>query len=489
MLLSVHRTSRWALLLAACLLSLYMLYTLHANDYLLPSWTPEVASDSPLLSEQRSFWQRFYPKLIDYQPQCKPIAHSGNGDLSIGYDASDHERQRPDNIVLSQHQASKLRIAHEGFVDHLRHEGYRLPFTPKTRGIVTTAGGKYLPVALLSIRMLRITGSRLPVEVFLASQDEWDPQICESLFPSLNANCVVLDDIFSTSRRKKHLKIDKYQYKIMSIVFSSFEEVLFLDSDCFPISDPNKYFDSEPFLSTGMIRWPDFWFPSESPRFFEIAGIPEPGVWESSATESGELFYSKGNHTNSLLLALYYNYYGPNFYYPLQSQGAPGEGDKETFVWSARVLNETFYSVHQRVRALGYRTTAGEWRGSAMAQGDPIEDYERNLHVKPGSEDKSLAEVRPLFLHVNFPKLDPGSIFDDMSFGAIGPTKDADGTLRRIWHDTQEKAVEFFGFDLERKVWEIVRELACEHEDRIIAWQGKTAVCETATTYWNTVFG
>jgi Mannosyltransferase putative len=47
-----------------------------------------------------------------------------------------------------------------------------------------------------------------------------------------------------------------------------------------------------------------------------------------SSTESGEIMYSKPKHELSLLLATYYNYYGPDFYYPLQSQGAPGEGDR-----------------------------------------------------------------------------------------------------------------------------------------------------------------
>lgn len=485
---TAQRLPRYVLLLIfGSVFSLYILYTLnvHAGYYVPPSKTPTTISnqDPSLLEAQRSLWQPFYQQLLQHRPKCAPVPHSEIGDLAIGYDASDHVHQRPDRLSLTTEQVTELRSTHKRFVDHLQTQAYSLPFVPSTRGIVTTAGGTYLPVALVSIQMLRSTGSRLPVEVFLASQDEWDPEICDSIFPSINARCLVLEDIFNPLKRKANLGIDKYQYKVMSIVFSSFEEVLFLDSDCFPIFDPSIYFESEPFLSTGMIRWPDFWFPTESPRFFEIAGIPEPAPWENSATESGELFYSKKKHTNSLLLAIYYNFYGPEFYYPLQSQGAPGEGDKETFLWSAVVFNETFYSVKKPVKALGYGTTAGNWRGSAMSQFDPTADF-KSHDVSSGEN----VQVRPLFVHANFPKLDPSSIFDDASFGATGPTKDDDGKLRRIWFDDQKQATEFFGFDLERRVWAVLRDLACEHEGKISAWKGKSAICEHTTTYWNKIF-
>ncbi|KEF61207.1 uncharacterized protein A1O9_02772 [Exophiala aquamarina CBS 119918] len=490
MLLSAaQRLPRSALLLIfGCVFSLYILYTLnvHVGDYVPLSKTPVTISnqDTSLLEAQRSLWQPFYQQLLQHRPKCAPVPHSEIGDLGIGFNASDHGHQRPDRLSLSAEQVTELRSTHKRFVHHLQTQAYSLPFVPNTRGIVTTAGGTYLPVALVSIRMLRSTGSQLPVEVFLASQDEWDPEICDTIFPSINARCLVLEDIFNPLKRKANLGIDKYQYKVMSIVFSSFEEVLFLDSDCFPIFDPNIYFESEPFLSTGMIRWPDFWFPSESPRFFEIAGIPEPAPWENTATESGELFYSKKKHTNSLLLAIYYNFYGPDFYYPLQSQGAPGEGDKETFLWSAVAFNETLYSVRKPVKALGYGTTAGIWRGSAMSQFDPTADQKSH-----GADSGQNDQVRPLFVHANFPKLDPSSIFDDVSFGATGPTKDDDGKLRRIWFDDEKEATEFFGFDLERRMWEVLRDLACEYEGKISAWKGKSAICEHATTYWNTVFG
>ena len=352
---------------------------------------------------------------------------------------------------------------------------------------MTTARGSYLPAAVVSIRMLRRTRSELPVEVFLASQEKWDPQICDAVFLAMNTRCVVLQDIFDAAGDDESFRIDKDQYKIMSILFSSFE-VLFMDSDCFPVFDPSEIFDSEPFRSTGLILWPDFWFSSESPFFFEVAQIPAPAIDNRPSIESGEIFYSKKKHKNSLLLALYYNYYGPDFYYPLLSQGAPREGDKETFLWSAVVFDEPLYNVRKGVSTLGYTTTEGEWRASAMVQYDPRGDLEIQSRSDISTEQKLQARQRPLFVHANFPKFDPATIFLEEAMGASNPTRDANGTIQRIWHATEAESIKFFGFDLERRLWEEVRNVACEYEGSFSAWAGYFGICTNAILYWQTLF-
>jgi len=444
---------------------------------------------SELLLEQGNFWKSFRKDLIDHGLKVQPLTHPEDTALDISFNASDH-RARPDLLSMTIPQWEAMRNSHSSFVNKIRAKAYRLPYNANTRGIVTTAGGPYLPVALVSIRMLRETGSTLPVEVFLSTWKEYDPVICGKVLPTLNAQCVILQDIFDhdpATRKAKHSGIDKYQYKIMSILFSSFEDVLFLDSDCFPIHDPESLFRSEPYVSTGLVLWPDFWFPSESPLFFEIAAIRPPPIYQRASTEAGEILYSKRKHELSLLLATYYNYYGPNFFYPLQSQGAPGEGDKETFLWSAAALDETFHTVKKSVHALGYVTQSGDWKGSAMAQFDPIQDF--NPASIPNDGDKPTTYPRPFFAHVNFPKLDPGQIFEDSSFGATGPTTDSDGTRRRVWHGNKTDAVEFFGLDLERIVWRVVKDVACEYEGEFVSWNRKKNVCRKAEEYWSAVFG
>jgi alpha 1,2-mannosyltransferase len=208
------------------------------------------------------------------------------------------------------------------------------------------------------------------MEVFLANEDEYEDYICDVVLPSLNARCLVLSRILSVAPAK----VEKYQYKPFAMLFSSFEEILFLDADAFPLEKPEDLFWAEPFRSSKMITWPDFWGSSVSPLFYEITDQIAPPMGLRQSTESGELLISKKTHIRTLLLCTYYNYWGPSHYYPLLSQGAAGEGDKETFVAAASVMQENFYQVSEAICALGHGTDGG-MAGSAMAQFNPIQDF------------------------------------------------------------------------------------------------------------------
>ena len=52
-------------------------------------------------------------------------------------------------------------------------------------------------------------------------------------------------------------------------------------------------------------------------------------------------------------MMVYYNYFGPDYYYPLQSQNGPGQGDKETFSAAAVAVNSPFYGVKTPCQPLG----------------------------------------------------------------------------------------------------------------------------------------
>jgi alpha 1,2-mannosyltransferase len=56
--------------------------------------------------------------------------------------------------------------------------------------------------------------------------------------------------------------------------------------------------------------------------FYDIFRIDVAPMNFRRASESGIILYSKRRHAAGLLLATYYNYFGPDFYYPLLTQGA-----------------------------------------------------------------------------------------------------------------------------------------------------------------------
>lgn len=442
-------------------------------------WTSEIPAptpqaDSSFLEAQVRFWRTFSPILEEYAPQCpSPVRQEGTKTpLDIRFGAED--LARPDLLFMSADEVDTMRIAHSGFMDKIKQDELGLVYRPGTRGIVSTAGGTYLPVMVISIRMLRKTGSALPVEVFL-SRTEFEPLICNNVLPALNARCVVLTDIVGSE------EISHYQYKIYSILFSSFEDVLFLDSDSFPIYDPEPLFTNKPFTETGLVMWPDFWYMSESPFYFTISSQVNSSLGERPATEAGELLYSKAKHTYSLLLATYYNAYGPSHYFRLLSQGAPGEGDKETFPWAARAFGEPFYYVKEPVRSIGYLIPGKDIvDGTAMVQYDPRDDILNTS--QPSTDPSAIPSAKPLFVHANFPKFNPATIFE-----SDRPTKDAERHFRRVWKD-REAVISGFELDLERRFWEEIKATACELEHHFATWRDLAGVCASVTEYWLAVF-
>lgn len=147
----------------------------------------------------------------------------------------------------------------------------------KGDGIVYLAGGKYNQLALLSIKVLRENGSRLPVEVIIPKHEDYDEQFCNRILPNLNGKCKLMSDYIPKSYYERVIKnggpATGYQMKNVAIFISSFERVLYLDADNIPIKNPDILFVNKPFINKHLVIWPDLWRRSTSPKFYEIAGI------------------------------------------------------------------------------------------------------------------------------------------------------------------------------------------------------------------------
>ncbi|MBO1765046.1 hypothetical protein JQN64_28155, partial [Escherichia coli] len=140
---------------------------------------------------------------------------------------------------------------------------------------------------------------------------------------------------------------------------------------------------------------------------------------------------NKDLHRETLLMMVYYNYYGPDYYYILFSQGSPGAGDKETFTQAAMAVGLPYYQVRTAPAALG-RFIDGSYEGTGIGQADPRTDYDylapmrSHIHEQALWQDSDLgpekqrkhgrtnpAKPRPLFIHQNNLKLDPAFVLDD----------------------------------------------------------------------------
>lgn len=349
----------------------------------------------------------------------------------------------------------------------------------KGRGVVMVGGGEYFGPAIIGIHMLRRTGSTLPVEVFVPNDEEYEPGVCEKYLAKLNAKCVVLTHILSSTVSSSKIKFEHYQLKSAALLLSSFAEVLLLDSDSIPLVDPSSaIFDTEPYRSKGLVVWPDFWAATESPEFWKIAGFDTfPTHLPASSSESGQLVLNKATHLGTLLLATYYNLFGKSHYYPLLSQGALGQGDKETFMAAAVVLNSTYYRVQTPVASVG-RNDGKTNKATAMLQYLPSDDAVKD------HDGKNTVRVRPAFLHSNTPKMNAGHLVDE------GDLVSADGKETRLrLLGTKAEQEDRFGFDAESTIWDLLIQTGCELQNVIREWKQRKGLCERLHEHHDAVFG
>ena len=68
--------------------------------------------------------------------------------------------------------------------------------------------------------------------------------------------------------------------KIVGIVFSSFEQVLYLDLDNQPVVDPAIMFDARPYKEAGALFWPDVCtYHTATYDAYRVFGLPVPPNW------------------------------------------------------------------------------------------------------------------------------------------------------------------------------------------------------------------
>jgi alpha 1,2-mannosyltransferase len=404
---------------------------------------------------------------------------------------------------LSEDEVTKMKESHKKMMDSLPA---KFPDDVESeisgRGILYAGGGTYNWLVLLSLKMLRDTGSKLPVEVFIPTDSEFSADLCNRVFPVFGAKCILMENYIDV----KTYRFKGYQLKSMALLLTSFEDVLMLDSDNIPLKNPDVLFINEPYKSNGLVVWPDFWRRSTSPTFYEIADIfvnetkqvrysygderdhPTPlathedyehkvsyhdleGTFPEASAETGQLLINKKTHAKAIFLSLYYNFFGPTHYYPLFSQGQAGEGDKETILAAAHKVGLPYYQVQEYIREYGELTGENEFHISAMGQYDPILDYVQSVDPVKNKDpnwdyDRSknnylmhkYKKSETLFLHCNQPKLYPWKV-DGRGFRQI---HDGDGNRRRLYSDVLVKEL---GFDAEAKIWESMEWLLCKHGD------------------------
>jgi alpha 1,2-mannosyltransferase len=359
-----------------------------------PTTLPEVVTDLLWIFRQ----YEPVPKKINVTHPAKTSAETQDGLAEL--------------VHIDYEDVQSMRRIHQQLVESLPE--YPALFFGK--GIVMVGGGKFLRIALHSLRMLRRSGTTLPVELWMSDENEYSEEFCAEV-STLNVRCRIVAEYLGEE------VVESYQLKSFAIFLSSFEEVLFLDADNFPITSVDEVFTA----STGVTIWPDYWASTTSPLLFDIVDSPQTFF---RTCETGQLLWNKRTHFRALELALYYNFYGPNYFYPLLTLGSAGQGDKETFLIACQVTNQTYTFIDPSVQTLGYH--ADEFHGTGMIQADP-----RNY-------------TRGLFIHAHHPKFEAVSL---LSNGAL--------VIHRSSSFWGSIGMEVAGYDIEHAAFQELAYVEC----------------------------
>jgi hypothetical protein len=191
------------------------------------------------------------------------------------------------------------------------------------RGIVICAGGqRYFTCAWILISALRhYHNCTLPIQVWHLGRNE----MSEAMRLMLEEEGVeVVNAEIVLSRYPASIR-GGWPLKPYAIAHSRFREVLFLDADTVPLTDPTAVFEWELYRRAGIVLWPDIVeLRSSNPIWARLGLEPRHCV----SVDSGMIAVDKSRNWRLLDLAILFNERWQETYQLLH-------GDKDTFLLAA----------------------------------------------------------------------------------------------------------------------------------------------------------
>ena len=144
-----------------------------------------------------------------------------------------------------------------------------------------------------------------------------------------------------------------------------------------------------------------------------------------------------------------------------------------------------YYRVKEKIGTVGYFGKDREFHGGAMVQWDAAEEYRlaKMTDQKEKEKEKEKKKPRAFFLHANLPKMNVGRLLDDKK----GIYEEGTEKRIRLWGGEQSMRA-MFGYDIERYVWNQMREIACELKDTMKDFHGRWQICRRAQEHYTAMF-
>lgn len=187
------------------------------------------------------------------------------------------------------------------------------------RGVVIAGGGERFFASLyVTIRAVRHVGCTLPIQVWYLGRNDEMPADRQALLAPYGVECIDADEVRQQCPARN---LNGWELKVFATMHSPFEEVLFLDADCYPCRNPEMLFDLADYRQRGAIFWPDMATFDRRLKWpaFGVADPKRPG-----SVESGQYLINKRHCWTPLNLAWHYNDHSDYYYRYCY-------GDKHTF--------------------------------------------------------------------------------------------------------------------------------------------------------------
>jgi hypothetical protein len=197
-------------------------------------------------------------------------------------------------------------------------EAHPGPLPGSGRGIVTSASPAYHCAAYVLFRLLRHVGCTLPIECWYLGESERDDRFADLVAPlgvtmvdALARGFELIDErpSFEANRGGKlssytPTAVNGYAVKPFAILHSAFQEVLWLDADNCPASDPAGLFASMEYSQTGAIFWPDAAHRRLTRKACQAFGV----AWRDEREfETGQIVLDKARCREALLTTWFLN--------------------------------------------------------------------------------------------------------------------------------------------------------------------------------------
>ncbi|TDH68479.1 hypothetical protein CCR75_000459 [Bremia lactucae] len=233
----------------------------------------------------------------------------------------------------------------------------------RTNGIAMIVYERVLPSAYATIRMLRLRGCTLPVELWYRPDEmSIDNPIMQKLLSDFNVRVRPIFDLRAVG----------FHVKPYAVYYSNFDNVLLLDTDNLPAKDPTYLFEEPEFLRTGALFWPDYWQPSNSlfqlsntSFLWQLTGIRFVDMFEQ---ESGQVLIDRLRSKRALDKLMYYSTHQPRLLEQLNLIW----GDKDLFRLAWLNTSQPFHFIKYPPAVGGQdsRKEKGVFCGLAMIQHD-----------------------------------------------------------------------------------------------------------------------